>query len=141
MDRYVQAGVSCTKDSHCPKDDICVLGGAYSGSSHKGQCMDPREPFDLGAEGATYSQLHEDEMAGLKLVEGFASPVTCYPSDFFNEVSGKCEPRFQGSSSAWAVHHQLQPERPEVWIPGATTPCYGVGQTDPFDVKTNVTIY
>jgi len=115
--------VSCSKDDDCPHGDICVMGGAYSGMSHKGECMDPREPFEMDT------------------VEGFASPVTCYPGDYFNESAGRCEPRFQGPSSAWAIHHQPQPEHPEVWIPGATTPGYGVGTTDPYDVPTDVTIY
>lgn len=115
--------VPCSEDKDCPKGDICVTGGPYSGIPNKGECMDPREPFSMDT------------------IENFASPVTCYPGDFFNEVAGKCEPRFQGSSSAWAVNHIPPPERPEVWIPGATTPCYGVGTTDPYDIKTDVTIY
>jgi len=133
--------VECAKDDDCPGGDICVLGGPYSGMSHKGQCLDPREPFDLGDAGSSYGQLHADEMKGLKLKENLYLPVTCPPSDFFEENAGKCEPRFQGQSSAWAVHHQPPVERPEVWLPGSITPGYGVGQTDPFNVKTNVTIY
>ena len=134
----IQRGVSCSKDSHCAKGDICVMGGAYSGMADRGECMDPREPFQPEK---VYAQLHEDEMKGLKLVENFGTPITCNPTDFFDEAAGKCEARFQGPSSAWAVHHQRHIQHPEVWIPGSTTPGYGVGLTDPYDVKTNVTIY
>ncbi len=104
----VRNGISCTKNSHCSKGDICVTAGAYTGS-HVGTCMNPREPF--------------------------ASPVSCSPGNFFNEVAGRCEPIFQGPMGPQPL------QRPEVWIPGSVTPGYGVGLTDPFDVKTNYTIY
>jgi len=115
-------GISCSKTEDCPNGDICVTGGAYSGMPDDGVCMDPRESFNYGETEPGY-------------------PITCFPGDFFNEYAGRCEPRYQGSSSAWAVRHQPQPEHPEVSIPGATTPAYGVGQTDPLDVPTDVTVY
>lgn len=104
-------GVPCTSDDDCGGNDICVLGGPYTGSSHKGECMNPREPFRF----------------------------SCYPGYFLNELTGECEPRWQGKSSA--SYHPPPVRGPMITIPGSTTPQYGVGLTDPFDQKTNTTIY
>ena len=97
----------CTSHHDCPKGDICVLGGAYSGSPHKGSCMDPLEPFQF----------------------------SCYPGYYFENTTDRCEPR-------WQEHKHLEPPRgPIVSIPGSTSCQYGVGITDPYDKKTDVTIY
>ena len=115
-------GVPCAKDEDCPRSDICVMGGPYSGMADRGECMDPYEPFTMEEE-------YED------------GRTTCAPGKFYDASAQRCEPRFQGPSSAWAVNHPRHLQRPEVWIPGATTCGYGVGDNDPFDVKTDVTIY
>ncbi len=58
---------------------------------------------------------------------------TNFPEQFFNEAAGRCEPRFQGSSSAAAVMAARPGPPPDVMIPGTVLPGYGVGLTDPFN--------
>lgn len=109
-------GNVCARDEDCGGDNICVGPGAYT-SDNYGQCMNANEPGILPAK--------------IKK-EGFAHSYTCDPGYFYNDVSNRCEARFQAASVA--MHPG--PIMPEVTIPGSTLLGYGVGRVDPVDIPT-----
>ncbi len=109
---------TCYHNLHCGADEICVKGGPYSGLIG-GLCMNANEPG---------------------VIESFAAAITCAPEEFFNEVAGRCEPRFQGSSSAYAVMHPRALPDPIVTIPGSVRRGFGVGRRDPKSIITDYII-
>ena len=70
--------------------------------------------------------------------ENFALPQTCLPGQYFNEAAGACQPRFQGVSSALAVHMARPGNAPDISLPGSTFLEYGVGYMDPVDVPIQI---
>jgi hypothetical protein len=71
---------------------------------------------------------------------GYGEAETCPPGKYWNFYANKCQPIFQGKSSAWYINHQKPDADPEVSIPGTTLPGFGVGKRDPMDKPTNVVI-
>lgn len=146
----------CSSDEECGPGMLCVNPGPYTGGSH-GYCMSDNEPGI--PRGALPSLRREKESFGcpkgtirvsptqcvpdkydplVPLVppgkEGFSLPKTCSPESFFNEVAGRCEPRFQGVASARAVMMDRPGPAPDVSLPGSTMPGFGVGYMDPVNV-------
>ncbi len=111
--------IMCTKDSHCPFPDICVTRGAYT--EGPGYCMSQTEPFRFVNKNPQ-TQFQE---------------TGCPPSYFWNDITKRCEPRFQEFSSAAYIRSQRPGPEPHVTLPGATMPGYGTGENDPYDVPIN----
>ncbi len=126
---------SCNTKDDCDERELCV-SPSYYGGSERGYCMSDNEP---GIMRIDIPSLREREgMSHLKNgcgdIESFGYPQTCIPEYYFNEWTDKCEPRFQGSSSAFAIQHSKPGPPPLVSLPGSTFPGYGVGYMDPVNV-------
>jgi len=117
----------CSSDDDCGPGKLCVSPGAYTGGSH-GYCMSDNEP---GIPRMTLPSLRMEK-------ENFALPRTCSPEHFFNEVAGRCEPRFQGVASARAVRLDRPGPAPDVSLRGSTMPGFGVGTMDPVNVPVHI---
>ncbi len=118
----------CTSDDDCGPGQLCIKPGPYTGGSH-GYCMSDNEP---GIPRMTIKRGYDSVMYINR--ENFALPRTCTPEHYFNEVRGRCEPRFQGVSSASAVWTSYPAPAPDVSLPGTTMSGYGVGYMDPVNV-------
>ena len=127
----------CDSHDDCGNTEICVRGGAYSGSPDSGFCMSDNEP-GMEEIRASHMAMSASHIPNAK--ENFAHAESCTPSMFFNEVAGKCQPRFQGVASAWGGMLNPPTPPPKVSIPGPTRFGYGVGINDPLAQMTNVQI-
>lgn len=141
-----QMDVRCQSDGDCfGEDSVCVSPSYYGGGKH-GYCMYTNNPgiprHTLPSLRREYENIrssregmsHKEHMHH----EGFTLPKTCPPEQFFNEAAGRCEPRFQGVSSARAVHMAKPGPPPDVSLSGSTFPGYGIGLRDPVDIPLQV---
>jgi len=112
---------SCMDDRDCRSDQLCITPGAYTGTK-TGVCMNENDPGVPTRE---------------KYTEQFGRSGSCRPSYFYNDNVNRCQPMFQGVSSAkYIKHHEKAGPPPTVSLPGPTRLGYGVGFTDPVDIPT-----
>lgn len=118
-------GQKCSTNSDCQQGQVCVLGGAYSGSENMGTCMDENSSGVIKWEN--------------KNVEDFGAEQ-CPPLMYWNFDANRCEEIFQGSSSPQYIKHMKRWRGPALSIPGSTTNKYGTALNDPLDKPTDLTV-
>ena len=130
----------CSSDADCNDRELCVTSGwpAYVGNT-PGMCMSDNEP-GIPRSYSTPSSVREGFRPAFMENRRFTNRPTCDASQFYDETLGRCTDRFQGSSTAFAVHHQVPMPYPSVTIPGTTLPRYGTSSRDPMDVETDYVI-
>ena len=129
--------IPCSGDGNCSDENHVCVSPSYYGGGNQGYCMDANEPGipkfkDRMRE--NYKRSQEQYHRSKSRILSDYSSETCLPGYFRNESTGSCENRFQGRSSAIAVHMSKPVPGPEVTLPGSTFPGYGIGYFDPVDV-------
>lgn len=127
-------GQRCASDDDCNSNQVCVLGGAYSGGEMNGYCMDQNSPGTVIWEDSGMS-------SDIDSKENFRFSASCLPNQFWNVHAQRCEPLLQGVSSPYAINNRQPVSRPEISIPGSLLPGFGTSSFDPRDKLTNLTIY
>jgi len=128
--------IQCQRDGDCPgRDHVCVSPNYYGGGE-TGFCMDVNEPGVARIDNPSMREGFRQGFVNHRNTQLLCtqSPQSCRPGYFYNDAVGRCENRFQGVSSARAVHMSRPGPKPEISLPGSTFPGYGVGYRDPVDV-------